>query len=326
MERSIPTARQEELMSQKVIQHYLQSPQRYLPALAYEICIYLAECYACGNVRLLNSRISAIGRWHHDNGFPDPTVCPSVINLSRRIRTETSKNIRVKTQAPPTISDLKCITDVMKQNFEESTPARPTATRMQKVACRNRAIWLICFWFGLTTSEVCRLTTKDIHLDSNSLTIITTRTGVHEEKTKYSFRLTRLPKLCPITALEDWFACAEFPRHYLFPRLSRSSLPGHVGSRSVHCSVRQLMAKKTPNESACTRSQCYSLYFFLAANGWSRKLILRALPFYQACRLKNRIRGNKNFLTAENSPSWLSKADMFSINLSLKASQYRRLT
>jgi hypothetical protein len=318
MNRSALNSRREELYYQSVIQHYLQSPQRNLPALPYEVCIYLAECYACGNVRLLKSKLLAIGRWHTENGFPDPTECRSVMRLTQLIRAATELKANAL-KPPPTISDVKCITDVLQQYYHYTSATPHRLAFNQKSACRNRAIWLIAFWFGLNTSDVCRLRRRDVHLDQNSLTITTKWIGGQGEE-KFSFRLTRLPIICPVSALDVWLGNSTCPVDYLFPRTSHKSLTGPVSSRSVHAFVKKLMAA-TPGASANTSDQHYSLYFFLAANGWSRREILEILPFYKMSPSKTRILKTKNRLDLENVPPWLSDSDMLTINQALMASQ-----
>lgn len=316
MNRSALNSRREEHYSQSVIQHYLQSPQRSLPALAYEICIYLAECYACGNVRLLDSKVLAIGRWHTENGFPDPTECRSVIHLTQLIRAATALKASVVIQPPPTISDVKCITDALQHCFNPTGVASSTLTATQKAASRNRAIWLIGFWFGLATSEVCSLKTRDVHLDQNSLTITTKWIDDSQSQTNFSFRLTRLPVLCPVSALEVWNRISDSSVDYLFPRTTRQSLAGPISSRSVHAYVRGLIAT-IPDTSVNTGVQRYSLYFFLTANGWSRKQILEILPIYQGAPSKTRKLRTKYRLDTENVPPWLSDRDMLAINHAL---------
>lgn len=319
MNRSASQSRRTELYSQGVIQHYLQSPHRNLPALAYEICIYLAECYACGNVRLLKSKLIAIGNWHTENGFPDPTECRSVIQLSQLIRAFTEVKASVAIRPPPTISDVKCITDALQRNFNTTGSTPYLITPPQKIACRNRAIWLIAFWFGLSTPEVCRLKTRDVQLDQNSLTITTQWLG-DQRKDKLSFRLTRLPLLCPVSALEVWISISDGLVDYLFPRMPRKPLAGPITSRSVQDYIRKLIAT-TPDGGANISTQRYSLYFFLAANGWSRRKILETLPIYQQAPSKTRILKTKNRLISENVPLWLSDSDMRAINHALEASQ-----
>lgn len=318
MNRSALNSRREELYCQGVIQHYLQSPQRNLPALPYEVCIYLAECYACGNVRLLKSKLLAIGRWHTENGFPDPTKCRSVMQLTQLIRAATELKANAL-QPPPTISDIKCIADVLQQIYHHTGATPRRLTFHQKTACRNRAIWLIAFWFGLNTSDVCRLRTRDVHLDQNSLTI-TTKWISDQSEEKLSFRLTRLPVICPVSALDVWLRNSIDPVDYLFPRTTRKSLTGPISSRSVHAYVKKLMAA-TPGTSANTSDQRYSLYFFLAANGWSRHEILKVLPLYSKSPSKTRILKTKNRLDSENVPPWLNDGDMLTINQALMASQ-----
>lgn len=311
MNRSALNFRRKERYSQSVIQHYLQSPLRSLPALAYEICIYLAECYACGNVRLLDSKVLAIGRWHTENGFPDPTESRSVIHLTKAIKTAASEKASKVLQAPPTITDVKRITDALLLRLTPSDSTSSTPTSTQKVACRNRAIWLIGFWFGLTTSEVCRLRKRDVHLDQTSLSI--SKKWLDDDQLKLSFRLPRLPILCPVSALEAWLRISDNSVEYLFPSTCGRSVGGAISSRSVHADVRKMMAS-IPDLSVNTGVQHYSLYFFLTANGWTRSKILEMLPIYKAAPSKIRTLKTKQRLDADNTPPWLSGKDMLDIH------------
>lgn len=317
-----PSTRRTETKSQKALQHYVESQQRELPALVYEVCCYLARCYACGDVAQLGFRLAVIGRWHLAHDFPDPTACPSVVALTHQIRHKIRHPKVALLQVPPTITDVEYLTDALLGRFHDKMGAvtQPTP-RSELVACRNRAILLISFWFGLTTAEVCRLWRSDVKLASNSVTITTDRIDENGGRARFSFQLESLTFLCPLAAIQDWLVYSNNSSEYLFPRATRRSLPGPIGSRSVQANFKELMAKKLGLECS-TRSFRYSLYFFLADNGWSRQKILKTLPFYKATSSKCRVGKTKRNSPVHTTPPKNPAKEMMDISAALVRSRY----
>lgn len=280
----------------RALQHYIEWQGRDLPSLPYEVCLYLADCYGRIDRRRMDLALSALGYWHKENDFPDPTACPSVIDLVCQLWDRMPLRRKPPFQRPPSIVDVMHLVEAHERCFSPRTPpdldprgnSLKSIYRSELIAYRNRAILLIGFWFGMTTAEVCRLMRHDVKITSSSLEITSNRIGESGRRRRNTFQIVRLPLLCPLAALEDWLACVGNSSHYLFPRTTRKALPGPVSSRSVQVSFNKLMAANNgpPFRMPSLR---YSLYFFLADNGWSRQKILAHVPFYKKQASKTRI-------------------------------------
>lgn len=301
----------------RTLLHYIQSQSRDLPALAYEVCVYLADCYVCdGGVRI-DHALAALGRWHQDNDFPDPTTCPSVIALAGQIRR--GLRPRVSLQLPPSIADVMYLADAHERRFCRETPPNAECDEVGRsirysglVARRNRAILLIGFWFGLTTLQVCKLRWNEVTMADGFLKITIDRTEANGGGTKYSFQLGRLPLLCPLAALEVWLAYAGSSNNYVFPCSTRKALPGPVSSRAVQDSFNKIM--KNIGAAFSMRSLRYSLYFFLVDNGWSRQKILKYVPFYYKNASKVRIGRTTRDIATGGAHHKICADDMAEIN------------
>ncbi|WP_433741137.1 tyrosine-type recombinase/integrase [Pseudomonas putida] len=196
-------------------------------------------------------------------------------------------------------------------NAERDEVVRSTCySRM--VARRNRAILLIGFWFGLTTAEVCKLRWNEVTMADGFLKIATYRFDANRRNRKYYFQLGRLPLLCPLAALEDWLAYAGGSNNYVFPCSIPKALPCPVSSRVVQDNFNKLI-KNNNGAVFSMRSLRYSLYFFLADNGWSRQKILRYVPFYKMEASKTRLLRTRRDITTDRTSSTTRAEDILNI-------------
>lgn len=281
----------------KALQSYIKWQKQELPALAYEVCLYLADNFCHSDRRRIAFMLNALSHWHKVNGFPDPTACPSVIDLVRQIWDRLPLPPNPAFQRPPSITDVMYLAKACKHHYTSLTSpdadsrkelAKPIS-KTELIAFRNRAILLIAFWFGLTTSEVCNLTKKDVKITGDTLGVTTNRPDENGGGARYSFEITRLPVLCPLEALEDWLAHSKNSTHYLFPHINKLARSVPVGAPSVHEYLNKMFTNNG-GEKINIRSFRYSLYFFFAKNGWPAKKILKHLPFYQKNAVDSRIR------------------------------------
>lgn len=300
----------------RALRRYIKWQGRDPPFLAYEICLYLVECYGDGKIGI-DTTLAAISNWHKTNGFPDPTQCPLVVELAQDIKRWLSPKYRSALQLPPSIVNIMHLAEAHELSL--STDSVKSFFPSQCIAYRNKAILLIGFWFGLTTAEVCRLTIRDIKITHTSLEIITSR--VARGGARYSFEISRLPLLCPLAALEDWLSHPGIAGQYLFPRTTRRVLPGPVSSRVVQDSLNKLMAAQNVPPFNI-KSLRYSLYFFLAENGWSRQKILNHLPFYTRHASKTRLGKTARDIPSAQASSGIPPETMSEITSILENSRY----
>lgn len=305
----------------RALRRYIKWQERNPPFLAYEVCLYLVDCYGHGKVGI-DTTLSAISNWHKNNGFPDPTQCPSVVGLVHEIKRCVSPKYRSALRLPPSIVDIMLLAETHEFSLvpEGPTYSVKSFSASKCIAARNKAILLIGFWFGLTTAEVCGLTKRDIKITNISLEITTSR--VAWGGARYSFEISRLPVLCPLAALEDWLSYPGITSHYLFPRTTRRALPGPITSRTVQGYLNKSMASHdVPPFNV--QSLRYSLYFFLTENGWSRQKILKYLPFYTRRASKTRLGKTTRDVSSSRTPSSILPETMSAITLIFENSRYK---
>ncbi|MDT4832517.1 hypothetical protein FQZ97_660770 [compost metagenome] len=309
------------------LHRYIDWQGRDLPSLAYEVCLYLADAYRRGDGKCITSTLAALSHWHKHNDFPDPTESPSVKDLVRQIRYRVSL-VQPRLQPPPSLIEVMSLAEAYQRRFPvETSPEADSRKDSVKLtspfaltAYRNRAILLIGFRFGLSTADVCRLTRSDVKITSNSLEITTSR--VVGKRARYSFQIHRLPLLCPLAALEDWLRYSNDTNHYLFPRTTRRELPGSISSQAVQYNFLRVIV--APNKPAFyIRSLRYSLYFFLVENGWSRRKILKHMPFYKKSAATVRLRKPRQSSSNYRAPSTLCPEYVAAINSIFENSHYQ---
>ncbi len=309
------------------LRHYIEWQERDLPSLPYEVCLYLAHRYSCGKGGI-NLTLAALSAWHTQNGFPDPTQCPSVVRLAHHINRCLSPRFHPTLQPPPSILDVMLLAEAHKRCLcaetspdgkarEDLAPPKPPS---ELIIYRNKAILLIGFWFGLTTAEVCELKRSDIKITKNSLEITTNR--ITEGRARYSYRIGRLPILCPVAALEEWLNYPGSSSDHLFPRASRKVLPGQVSSRGVLVFFNKLMAAQN-RPTLNKRSLRYSLYFFLMEIGWSRRKILKHVPFYRGNASRKRLAKTSRDTSSHRIPPVIATQVLSAITLAFEKSRYQ---
>ncbi|MFZ6049811.1 hypothetical protein ACFW0H_27265 [Pseudomonas sp. CR3202] len=320
------TARQE-AERRRALRRYIEWQGRDLPALAYEVCLYLADCFGRGDRAPLIVTLTALSEWHKENDFPDPTQCPSVVDLVQQVRFRLPRRSPSIFQPPPSIMDVQYLAEAHQHRFSPRAPqyinlcedSIKSTPLFELVACRNRAILLIGFWFGLTIGEVCRLRRKNVKITSNYLEI-TISPG--RGRARYSFQIGRLPLLCPLAALEDWLNYPCNTQDYLFPRTTWKALPGPVSLQRVQDSFKKLLVTSDGWTTSGLQLR-YSLYFFLAENGWSRSKILKHLPFYGSDASKRRLDRTWRNTYSHQRPSTIPPAILSAIVSKFEKSIYK---
>lgn len=300
----------------RVLNNFVQQYGYELPVLAYEVCIFMADCYKKRDYERMKITLMSLGWWHRNNNYPDPTKSPMVSNLIQQINENFCPKRRIAIQRPCSIDELFILTKAYREYIStyaltlDDSCVDLTATRtFESIVLRNTAILLIAFWFGLTTAEVCGLTRADVVISRGSLRITSERFRKDKGTARFSFQLDRLPLLCPLTALEEWLAKSDESQRYLFPRLGRWNFSGPITSNMVQVNLNEFIKNSQALHSRINiRSLKYSLYFFLMESGWSRKKILAHVPLYKKSSSKNRI--NKSVKATRNRDSSCISADV----------------
>lgn len=124
---------------QAAVEHFEVSWGGLLPATADSIARYLACCAGQFSVNTLKLRLAALGQWHIEQGFPDPTKAPLVKKVLKGIRE--LHPAQEKQATPLQIMHLESLDVYWATRLEQLND--PTAIlRIQ----RNRALVLLGFW------------------------------------------------------------------------------------------------------------------------------------------------------------------------------------
>ncbi|MBJ2180128.1 hypothetical protein JC795_18210 [Pseudomonas veronii] len=191
------------------IGHFRYTAEKSLPSDPLEIADYLLRYSSTLAPSTLIARLSALSKWHKEQGFQDPTKDPRIPQLITHIKNHSS---HTTTKAVPLlIADLVKVDLHMLDKLErrENFEKQGTEERLT----RDRAMMLLAFWRGLTFTQLATLKISDIILQGEG------RIMLSVPATKGIFASTKLPirkSSCPTQALLGWLEIRESGRQNLF--------------------------------------------------------------------------------------------------------------
>ena len=212
----------------QAIEHFEVSWGGFLPATADSVARYLVDHAESHAVNTLKQRLAALARWHHDQGFPDPTKAPLVKQVMKGIRELHPARAR---QAKPL--QLGQLEQLIQWMDDAILSARALGDRKTELAqTRNKALVLIGFWRGFRSDELCRLYVEHIELvPGEGMTLFLPRSKADRDNRGRSYKAPALSRLCPVSAYQDWVATAFLEEGPVFRRISRW---GQVGDHALN--------------------------------------------------------------------------------------------
>lgn len=216
-----------------------------LPAAADDLRNYLLASVNAGYaLATITTRMALLTTWHDDylsaHGLDretNPGRHPSVVKRLRAVRRTIAAP---QDQAEPLYFDqLEACIAALDQRISDATTIYEDERQQRAVqltAIRDKAMFLIGFWFGLRSDSLASLTTKNVKVKSGKagnqlyLYLPETKTSTEFERT-----LDALDYLCPIPSLLDWFNASQpQPEDPLFAGVTRwgkiNTSPIHVDS------------------------------------------------------------------------------------------------
>jgi len=190
----------------------------FLPATVDSIVRYLAEHAETLAHSTLRQRLSAIGQWHLDQGFPDPTKAPVVRKVLRGIR---ELHPQKEKQAKPL--QLKALELAVAWLGEQRTIARDERRFTDLLRhTRDQALLLIGFWRGFRSDELIRLRIERIDaVAGEGMTIHLPRTKTDRGLKGTTYKTPALSRLCPVSAYLDWVAVSGLASGPVFRAIDR---------------------------------------------------------------------------------------------------------
>ncbi len=216
-----------------------------LPATAEDLRDYLLSAVNAGYaLATITTRMALLTTWHDEylsnHGLDrenNPGRHPSVVKRLRAVRRTIAAP---QDQAEPLyFEQLEACIAALDQRITDA-PALYKDERQQRAAqltaIRDKAMFLIGFWFGLRSDSLVSLTTKNVKVKAaktgNQLRIYLPETKATDE---FERTLDALDYLCPIPALLDWLNASQpQPDDPLFVGVTRwgkiNTSPIHVDS------------------------------------------------------------------------------------------------
>lgn len=213
---------------QSAVRHFEVHWGGFLPATADSISRYLAEHAGSLSINTLRQRLAALGQWHINQGFPDPTKAPVVRKALRGIRALHPS--REKRARPLQLIQLTQASDWLAKTVAE---ANRTGDRITKLRClRDNSLLLLGFWRGFRSDELTNLEAQNVDTaPSEGLICYFGQTKGDRLNEGRSFAIPALNRLCPVDAYLAWTTAASITTGPVFRAIDQW---GHVGDKALN--------------------------------------------------------------------------------------------
>lgn len=190
----------------------------FLPATADSIARYLADHAATLSINTLKHRLSAIARWHADQGFSDPTRSPVVRQVLRGIRSVHS--VPEKRARPLQLDLLQQVSDWIARGSAVAHSQNDQPRRLR--LARDHALLLLGFWRGFRADELVNLRIEHVEvIAGEGLVCYLPRSKGDRQSEGRTFRCPALSRLCPVTAYQSWIALSGLTEGPVFRKIDR---------------------------------------------------------------------------------------------------------
>ncbi|SDD66589.1 site-specific integrase [Kordiimonas lacus] len=198
------------------IEHFEVGWGGMLPATADRVAHYLADYADSLSLNTLKQRLAAIGRWHVEQGFVDPTKAILVKRTLKGIA-ELHPH-REKQAAPLQLAQLEALDGYWKAQLELGTATPSETLRI----LRNRALILLGFWRAFRSDELCRLEAQHIEFDTDTgMTLHLVQSKSDRSHGGTTYRCPALSRLCPVAACRAWLNASGIKKGPLFRGVDR---------------------------------------------------------------------------------------------------------
>lgn len=256
--------------------HFEQEWGGLLPATADQIARYLADFAGTLSNNTLRHRLAALGRWHAQHGFPDPTKAEIVRQAFKGIRAIHAS--QEKQATPLQLVDLELVIAHCEKALAQAR--RDGNVGLERQALRDRAMLLLGFWRGLRSTELVSLRVEHTTLKpGESVTLFFPTSKGDRQNAGRSFSAPALSRLCPVQALEAWLAATQLTHGPVFRRITRWGTLGKAGmnSDSIIPWLRKLLANAGVSEARAFSSHSLrrGLAGWATQHGWDLKTLMR---------------------------------------------------
>lgn len=247
----------------------------FLPATADSIVRYLAAYAGVLAHNTLKQRISALGQWHVDQGFPDPTKMPVVRKMLRGI--QELHPAQEKRAKPLQLEALEQTCAWLEQRREQARQQGRFGDLLRHT--RDKALLLIGFWRGFRSDELARLEIDRIEaVAGEGMTIYLPRTKTDRSLKGTTYKTPALSKLCPVAAYLDWLAVGGLKSGAVIRGIDRwgTISEGAVNAASIIPLFRRILKSAGVTDVHLYSSHSLRRGFasWASANGWEMQALM----------------------------------------------------
>lgn len=200
------------------VRHFEVEAGRPLPATGDQVAQYLADFANSLAVPTLRHRLAALGRWHREQGFNDPTKAQVVRQVFKGIRL---LHARVEKQAHPLqLDQLGRVADSLEHAANQARKHGDRIAQWQHL--RNRAIVLLGFWRGFRGDELLRLQVEHLKVTpGKGMTCFLPHSKGDRENLGTNYKVPALSRWCPVQATQNWIEATGLTQGPLFRAIDR---------------------------------------------------------------------------------------------------------
>ncbi|MGH8049123.1 MAG: site-specific integrase [Arenimonas sp.] len=260
---------------ESAIRHFEVEAGGHLPATADQVAHYLADYAGLLAISTLRQRLAALGRWHQDHGFVDPTRATVVRKTLKGIQ---ALHPAVEKQAAPLqLTQLAHVVDWLDGAISTAETRGDHAAVLRH--CRDKALVLLGFWRGFRGDELLRLQVEHLQLvPEQGLTCFLPHSKGDRENIGQTYRVPALSRWCPVAATTDWVTAAGLHAGPLFCRIFRS---GTLTNEGLHPNSFIPLLRRIFSQAGLATPDAYSGHSlrrgfagWANAQGWDLKTLM----------------------------------------------------
>ncbi len=210
------------------LRHFEVEAGGHLPATADQVAHYLAAYAEQFALNTLRQRLAALGHWHRDHGFADPTRAPVVRKVLKGIQ---ALHPAIEKQAAPLqLTQLAQVAEWLEDAIAAADGRGDNESALRHR--RDRALVLLGFWRGFRGDDLLRLQVEHLQLvPGEGLTCFLPQSKGDRENIGRTFRVPALSRWCPVAATTEWVTAANLHHGPLFRGIRRG---GGLISEGLH--------------------------------------------------------------------------------------------
>jgi integrase len=224
------------------VRHFEETFGGLLPASPTSMADYIAFSLEEGlAVSTVGQRVSLLGTWHEEMGYPNPNQDSLVKTVLKGARSRYRKAPR---KATPLTRDhlvriVQACDDAIVAASRIDDPKQSVA--MSRTAGRDKAFFLLGFWCAFRSDELVNLRWEYLTFGEGrdvksgqpirTLEVFLPASKGDRSAEGRSWMLHDMSDLCPVTALFDWKAAMMADEGPVFVRIGRW---GHAGESPLH--------------------------------------------------------------------------------------------